>query len=114
MMAGDGGGGLGRQSHFAQDALFVPQMEDPSGSSSSKSASGEAGGPQSKKVRQTDGNVVEILSGITRKITACAACRKNKIRCDMPEEGPPCVRCHRRGLSCVLSRSLQSLLEDMK
>ncbi|KAL4889026.1 hypothetical protein BDV59DRAFT_205607 [Aspergillus ambiguus] len=105
-----GSGNIGGQSNFPQDALFVPQMDEPSGSSARQ----DPGGFNSKRIRQNDGNVVEILSGITRKITACAACRKNKIRCDMPEEGPPCVRCRRRGLSCVLSRSLQSLLEDMK
>ncbi|KAL5338188.1 hypothetical protein BJX70DRAFT_408861 [Aspergillus crustosus] len=59
-------------------------------------------------------NLTEVLPGITRKITACAACRKNKIRCEMPDDGPPCVRCRRRGLSCVLNRSLQSLIEDTK
>ncbi|KAL3477612.1 hypothetical protein BJX99DRAFT_269703 [Aspergillus californicus] len=59
-------------------------------------------------------SLVEALPGITRKITACAACRKNKIRCDMPDDGPPCVRCRRRGLSCVLNRSLQSLIDDTK
>ncbi|KAL4967111.1 uncharacterized protein BDV14DRAFT_207611 [Aspergillus stella-maris] len=58
--------------------------------------------------------LTEVLPGITRKITACAACRKNKIRCDMPDDGPPCIRCRRRGLSCVLNRSLQSLIEDTK
>ncbi|KAE8382748.1 hypothetical protein BDV26DRAFT_288305 [Aspergillus bertholletiae] len=58
--------------------------------------------------------LVEVLPSITRKITACAACRKNKIRCEMPEDGPPCVRCRRRSLSCVLNRSLQSLVEDVK
>ncbi|OGM50598.1 hypothetical protein ABOM_000814 [Aspergillus bombycis] len=58
--------------------------------------------------------LVEVLPSITRKITACAACRKNKIRCDMPEDGPPCIRCRRRSLSCVLNRSLQSLVEDVK
>ncbi|KAL5049339.1 hypothetical protein BDW71DRAFT_217481 [Aspergillus fruticulosus] len=59
-------------------------------------------------------NLAEVLPGITRKITACAACRKNKIRCDMSDDGPPCLRCRRRGLSCVLNRSLQSLIEDTK
>ncbi|KAL4752233.1 hypothetical protein BDW72DRAFT_202463 [Aspergillus terricola var. indicus] len=58
--------------------------------------------------------LAEVLPGITRKITACAACRKNKIRCDMSDEGPPCARCRRRGLSCVLNRSLQSLIDDTK
>ncbi|RDW92706.1 uncharacterized protein DSM5745_00028 [Aspergillus mulundensis] len=63
---------------------------------------------------QKGNRLVEVLPGITRKITACAACRKNKIRCDMSEDGPPCVRCRRRGLSCVLNRSLQSLIDDTK
>ncbi|KAI9927834.1 hypothetical protein ASPWEDRAFT_69797 [Aspergillus wentii DTO 134E9] len=57
---------------------------------------------------------VEVLPGITRKITACAACRKQKIRCDMPEGVPPCVRCRRRSLTCVLNKSLQSLVEEAK
>ncbi|CRG86283.1 Transcriptional activator of proteases prtT [Talaromyces islandicus] len=61
-----------------------------------------------------DSIVFDALPGITRKITACAACRKNKIKCDMPSSGPPCTRCRRRSLSCVLNRSLQSLLEDTK
>ncbi|KAI2828516.1 transcriptional regulator family: Fungal Specific TF [Aspergillus niger] len=58
--------------------------------------------------------LVNVLPSITRKVTACVACRKNKTKCDMPENGPPCVRCRRRSLSCVLNRSLQSLLEDTK
>ncbi|KXJ94914.1 hypothetical protein Micbo1qcDRAFT_221405 [Microdochium bolleyi] len=33
---------------------------------------------------------------------ACTACRKQKIKCDMPSEAPPCSRCQRRGLACVL------------
>ncbi|KAJ5099880.1 hypothetical protein N7532_006881 [Penicillium argentinense] len=58
-------------------------------------------------------DVLEVLPGITRKITACGACRKQKIKCDMTN-GPPCSRCHRRGLSCVLNKSLQSLVEEVK
>ncbi|KAF2102468.1 hypothetical protein NA57DRAFT_32488 [Rhizodiscina lignyota] len=49
---------------------------------------------------------------ITRKITACVACRKQKIKCDMRDSRPPCTRCKRRGLSCTVNRSLQMLLED--
>ncbi|KAJ5535282.1 hypothetical protein N7527_001536 [Penicillium freii] len=71
----------------------------------------ESSSDQGQKAGQ---DLVEVLPGITRKITACAACRKNKIRCDMPDEGPPCVRCRRRGLSCILNRSLQSLIDDTK
>ncbi|KAL4926186.1 uncharacterized protein BDV17DRAFT_293806 [Aspergillus undulatus] len=71
----------------------------------------ESSSDQGQKGNQ---DLAEVLPGITRKITACAACRKNKIRCDMPDDGPPCIRCRRRGLSCVLNRSLQSLIEDTK
>ncbi|CAI6099405.1 hypothetical protein V2G26_004158 [Clonostachys chloroleuca] len=49
---------------------------------------------------------------ITRKITACVACRKQKIKCQMGGSRPPCVRCKRRGLSCVVNQSLQMLLES--
>ncbi|KAL2831855.1 hypothetical protein BJY01DRAFT_260396 [Aspergillus pseudoustus] len=50
---------------------------------------------------------------ITRKITACVACRKQKIKCHMKSDGqPPCSRCAKRGLPCTVNRSLQMLLED--
>lgn len=48
---------------------------------------------------------------ITRKITACVACRKQKIKCHMRDSQPPCTRCKKRGLSCTVNRSLQMLLE---
>ncbi|OQD84945.1 hypothetical protein PENANT_c011G06119 [Penicillium antarcticum] len=57
--------------------------------------------------------VLDVLPGITRKITACGACRKQKIKCDMTN-GAPCKRCRSRGLSCVLNKSLQSLVEEVK
>ncbi|KAI1847509.1 hypothetical protein JX266_006361 [Neoarthrinium moseri] len=47
-----------------------------------------------------------------RKITACVACRKQKIKCHMPGSRPPCSRCNKRGLSCTVNRSLQMLLES--
>lgn len=49
---------------------------------------------------------------ISRKITACVACRKQKIRCRMINDEPPCIRCRNRGLSCSVNRSLQMLLEE--
>ncbi|KAH8894009.1 hypothetical protein GQ53DRAFT_716521 [Thozetella sp. PMI_491] len=49
---------------------------------------------------------------ISRKITACVACRKQKIKCHMRDSQPPCVRCKKRGLSCTVNRSLQMLLES--
>ncbi|OJJ68898.1 hypothetical protein ASPBRDRAFT_132502 [Aspergillus brasiliensis CBS 101740] len=80
------------------------QSESPARQASERSPQQPAAAP----------SLVNVLPSITRKVTACVACRKNKTRCDMPENGPPCVRCRRRSLSCVLNRSLQSLVEDTK
>ncbi|KAF5669431.1 transcriptional activator of proteases prtT [Fusarium heterosporum] len=49
---------------------------------------------------------------ISRKIKACAACRKHKIKCLMDETGPPCRRCSERNLGCVLSKSLQTIMDE--
>ncbi|KAF2718651.1 hypothetical protein K431DRAFT_340598 [Polychaeton citri CBS 116435] len=49
---------------------------------------------------------------ITRKITACVACRKQKIRCHMVNGEPPCTRCQKRGLPCNVNKSLQMILES--
>lgn len=49
---------------------------------------------------------------ISRKITACVACRKQKIRCQMEGDGRPCVRCRKRGLSCTVNKSLQMILQS--
>ncbi|KAH0361973.1 hypothetical protein KCU89_g19165, partial [Aureobasidium melanogenum] len=50
---------------------------------------------------------------ISRKVKACAACRKQKIKCLMDNNGePPCRRCIERGLSCVLNKSLQTLINE--
>ncbi|KAL5336934.1 hypothetical protein BJX70DRAFT_389600 [Aspergillus crustosus] len=49
---------------------------------------------------------------ITRKITACVACRKQKVKCHMRDGQAPCTRCRKRGLSCTVNRSLQMILED--
>ena len=51
------------------------------------------------------------LPSISRKVKACAACRKQKIKCNMPGE-PPCQRCKERGLSCRLNKSLQTLMAE--
>ncbi|KAI5464943.1 hypothetical protein BGZ63DRAFT_421932 [Mariannaea sp. PMI_226] len=52
------------------------------------------------------------LPQISRKIKACAACRKHKIKCLMDESGPPCRRCSERNLGCVLSKSLQTIIDE--
>ncbi|KAF2122480.1 hypothetical protein BDV96DRAFT_1243 [Lophiotrema nucula] len=49
---------------------------------------------------------------ISRKITACVACRKQKIKCHMKDGKAPCTRCKKRGLPCTVNRSLQMLLEN--
>ncbi|KAF2816273.1 uncharacterized protein BDZ99DRAFT_484929 [Mytilinidion resinicola] len=65
-----------------------------------------------------DGNGLRDLFGdrkvpdISRKITACVACRKQKIKCNMRDGRAPCLRCKKRGLSCTVNRSLQMLLEE--
>ena len=53
------------------------------------------------------------IPDITRKITACVACRKQKIKCHMGREGQaPCTRCRKRGLPCTVNKSLQMILES--
>ncbi|KAH7035242.1 uncharacterized protein B0I36DRAFT_90000 [Microdochium trichocladiopsis] len=49
---------------------------------------------------------------ISRKVKACAACRKHKIKCIMDSSGPPCRRCTEKGLGCVLNKSLQTLISE--
>ncbi|KAK9454616.1 hypothetical protein V1511DRAFT_401908 [Dipodascopsis uninucleata] len=49
---------------------------------------------------------------ISRKVRACVACRKQKIKCHMSNENPPCARCKSRGLPCTVNRSLQMILES--
>ncbi|KAJ4292575.1 hypothetical protein N0V90_009238 [Kalmusia sp. IMI 367209] len=51
------------------------------------------------------------MPSISRKVKACASCRKMKIKCIM-KDGPPCQRCSERNLSCVLNKSLQTLIEE--
>lgn len=49
---------------------------------------------------------------ISRKVKACSACRKHKIRCIMDNNTPPCRRCSEKGLGCVLNKSLQTLISE--
>ena len=35
-----------------------------------------------------------------------------KIKCLMDESGPPCRRCAERNLGCVLSKNLQSIIDE--
>jgi hypothetical protein len=69
----------------------------------------EAGSAAAQALRESFGDRKPV--DISRKITACVACRKQKIKCNMADSNPPCNRCKKRGLPCVVNRSLQMLLE---
>lgn len=55
---------------------------------------------------------------ISRKVRACSACKKQKIRCDFDSEfgatgeSAKCVRCRKMRLECVVNRSLQTILDE--
>lgn len=49
---------------------------------------------------------------ISRKVRACSACKKQKIRCDFEEGEQTCVRCKKMKLECVVNRSLQTILDE--
>ncbi|EXJ82824.1 hypothetical protein A1O3_06639 [Capronia epimyces CBS 606.96] len=70
----------------------------------------DSGSAAAQALRESFGDRRPI--DISRKITACVACRRQKIKCQMTDASPPCTRCKKRGLSCVVNRSLQTLLES--
>ena len=74
-------------------------------------SSGES--PAQGRNGSTNGNAADErrMPTISRKVKACAACRKQKIKCIMAGE-PPCQRCKERGLSCRLNKSLQTLMSE--
>ncbi|KXT17288.1 hypothetical protein AC579_516 [Pseudocercospora musae] len=49
-----------------------------------------------------------------RLAAACTACRQKKIKCEMVNEEPPCSRCQRRGISCVLHTAQRHPMADSK
>ncbi|KAL1959028.1 hypothetical protein VTO42DRAFT_3269 [Malbranchea cinnamomea] len=53
------------------------------------------------------------LVGITsRKSTACPACRKQKTKCIMENDMPPCKRCAERGLTCSPNKTVQDIMAE--
>ncbi|KAK2731470.1 hypothetical protein FQN55_004669 [Onygenales sp. PD_40] len=53
------------------------------------------------------------MAGVTsRKSTACPACRKQKTKCIMDNEVPPCKRCVERGLLCSPNKTVQDIMKD--
>lgn len=59
-----------------------------------------------------DASRVGRIPTISRKVRACAACKKQKIRCDFEDGEPTCVRCKKMKLDCVVNRSLQTILDE--
>ena len=49
---------------------------------------------------------------ISRKVRACSACKKQKIRCDFEDGQSTCLRCKKMKLECVVNRSLQTILDE--
>ncbi|OKL62322.1 hypothetical protein UA08_02517 [Talaromyces atroroseus] len=58
---------------------------------------------------QSDDNEPIAWPSITRKVKACAACRKQKIKCDMDDDCPPCKRSLEQTLRALSLPSLPSL-----
>jgi len=99
-------------------------------SNSNKSASNEES--QSAEISQSQlasstaaiASLKTTISGlprvpqISRKVRACSACKKQKIRCDFDSdlgatgEAAKCVRCRKMKLECVVNRSLQTILDE--
>ncbi|XPS79959.1 hypothetical protein M3J09_011926 [Ascochyta lentis] len=74
---------------------------------------GTSTSPAASRPRQSEPMLEATAPAISRKVKACAACRKQKIKCLMDENtGPPCKRCAERNLSCVLNKSLQTLIDE--
>lgn len=73
---------------------------------------------------------LQAIPQISRKVKACATCRKHKvsgclvsagrnwpilkrqIKCIMEDSGPPCKRCVEKKLGCTLNKSLQTLISE--
>lgn len=101
-----------------------PSSESPVGGSGGTGGGGGVGGTGGGAGRGGAGGagryvLPSILDGtggrvptISRKVRACAACKKQKIRCDFEEGETTCVRCKKMKLECVVNRSLQTILDE--
>jgi hypothetical protein len=98
------------QSYEAEAVPIAPKRAHIADGVAAKS-SGES--PARGRNGSANGNAADErrMPTISRKVKACAACRKQKIRCIMAGE-PPCQRCKERGLSCRLNKSLQTLMSE--
>ncbi|QKX54693.1 uncharacterized protein TRUGW13939_01781 [Talaromyces rugulosus] len=101
-----------RNGSFSDQRPPTPSLTD--AGSEPRSAKSTSGGSRQRaaSLAQSDDNDAIMWPSITRKVKACAACRKQKIKCDMDDDCPPCKRCKERGLSCKLNKSLQTLIDE--
>ncbi|KAI5795007.1 hypothetical protein EDC01DRAFT_615202 [Geopyxis carbonaria] len=67
--------------------------------------------PVASLFTDASGRITRIPT-ISRKVRACAACKKQKIRCDFEDGEGTCVRCKKMKLECVVNRSLQTILDE--
>ncbi|KAJ6439285.1 C6 transcription factor [Purpureocillium lavendulum] len=49
-----------------------------------------------------------------RRTTSCAACRKQKIKCELLADGPPCERCKRKNIECIINTGLRNSILDQR
>ncbi|KAK9374423.1 uncharacterized protein V1513DRAFT_445610 [Lipomyces chichibuensis] len=54
----------------------------------------------------------ELITVTARKSKACPACRKQKIRCIMENDVPPCKSCAEKGRFCSPNKTLQTIVQD--
>ncbi|KAJ3526694.1 hypothetical protein NM208_g11066 [Fusarium decemcellulare] len=52
------------------------------------------------------------VAHISRNIRACTTCRKHKIKCLMEDTGPPCRRCRDKRVECLVSKNLQTIIDE--
>ncbi|CDR98891.1 hypothetical protein [Sporisorium scitamineum] len=90
-------------------ASSQPSKRDSSFDSSPDASTSHANAPDQKANADSDsrGNIareeVKIYKTISRVHRACNACRKQKARCDGPEN-PPCRRCKQVGIECIFEK----------
>ena len=54
----------------------------------------------------------QMMPNISRKVRACTACQKQKVKCITEEGNRVCNRCRQNNLNCIFHRSLQTILDE--
>lgn len=89
------------------------QRIDGNDSLSPANASHVSGNGKTASGTSNNGDSGGRIPKVSRKIHACTECQGRKIKCDIePPHKKICSRCQKKGLKCVVNKSLQSLLEE--